>query len=312
MIWSTDILPCSGISCSCGMKAIKRDEKIKKILDENYVDPFYKGNHNLRGANILFDYTEDEKKEWIKSKTDIKYFYYQSQKHKKNQLKLYKIQEDVLSKIEKNNYNIIVDSRQSGTKYLLAIKALYKATMFNDKNVLIISYNVESGKRIMSFIKDIYQTLPFFLKAGISQWDKKQIRFDNGSRIVIGDYHNIIATNWELVIINDYAFLTEKMMNSIYQSLLPTLISRTNSELTICSTPNGDNHFKWLVEEDNFFEKHYIHWTDIPSRDESWKNDMIMTIGNIGSFAQEYENLFINTKEWNRYFNLETLLKNQK
>ena len=311
MIWSTDILPCSGVACSCDMKAIKRDKKIKKILDENYVDPFYKGNHNLRAANILFDYAEDEEKEWVKSKTNIKYFYYQSQKHKKNQLNLYKIQEDVLSKIEKNNYNIIVDSRQSGTKYLLAIKALYKATMFNDKNVLIISYNGESGQRIMSFVKDIYQTLPFFLKAGISQWNKKQIRFDNGSRIVIGNYHNIIAANWELVIINDYAFLTEKMMNSIYQSLLPTLISRTNSELTICSTPNGDNHFKWLVEEDNFFEKHYIHWTDIPSRDESWKSDMIMTIG-IGSFAQEYENLFINTKEWNRYFNLETLLKNQK
>jgi hypothetical protein len=101
-------------------------------------------------------------------------------------------------------------------------------------------------------------------------------------------------------------------MNSIYQSLFPTLISRTNSELIICSTPNGDNHFKWLVEEDNFFEKHYIHWSDIPSRDENWKNDMIMTLGNIGSFAQEYENLFINTKEWNRYFNLESLLKNQK
>lgn len=315
MIWSTDILPCSGIACSCDIKAIQRDKKIKKLLDENYVDPFYKGNHNLRRANIIFDYTEDEKKEWVKSKTDIKYFHHQSQKHNKNQLKFYKTQEDILSKIEKNNHNIIIDSRQSGTKYLLAIKALYKATMFNDKNVLIMSYDDDSSEVILNFVKDIYQTLPFFLKAGINDWNKKSIRFDNGSRIVIGDYHNIIAANWELVILKDYAFFGEKMMNSIYQSLFPTLISRTNSELIICSTPNGDNHFKWLVEEDeenNFFEKHYIHWTDIPSRDESWKNDMIMTLGNIGSFAQEYENLFINTKEWNRYFNLESLLKNQK
>lgn len=311
MIWSTETLPCSGIACSCDNKAVTRDKKIRVLLGENYKDPFYKWNHNLRAPNILFDYTEDEKREYVKSISDIEYFYHQSQKHKRNKLTLYKIQSDTLYKIEKNRFNIIVNSRQSGMSYILAIKALYKSMMFSDKNVLIISHNLDSSERILNSVKDIYQTLPFFLKCGISQWNKKQIRFDNGSRIVIGDYGNILASNWELVILDDYAHYTKKKMENIYLSLLPSLSSRKNSELVICSTPNGENIFKKIVEEDNFFEKHYVHWTDIPNRDEDWKKQQI-SINSLAGFAQEYENIFIDSKEWNRYNNLESLLnKNQ-
>jgi hypothetical protein len=310
MIWSTDTLPCNGIACNCDIRAIERDNKIKKILNEvgGYEPPFYRNNHNLRAPNILFEFTEDEKLEYVKSRTDINYFYYQSQKYKRKKLTLYKIQEDVLSKSEKNRYNIIINSRQSGMSYVLSIKALYKALMFTDKNILIISNKMDGSERMLSHIKDIYQTLPFFLKVGILQWNKKQIRFDNGSRIVVGNYKNVIAANWELVILNDYAFYDQNNMNIIYKSLLPSLVSRTNFELTICSIPNDDNHFKWLVEEDNFFENHYVHWSDIPGRDEDWKKNMIDIIG-IGSFTERYENIFINTKEWYRFTNLESLFK---
>jgi hypothetical protein len=311
MIWSTKNLPCSGIACSCDKISLERDRKINEILDVGCETPFYKGNHKLRAPNILFEYTDEEKLDIIESRKDINYFYRQSQKFKKNRIELYKIQSDTLYKIEKNRFNIIINSRQSYMSYILAIKSLYKSMMFGDKNVLIISHNLDSSERILDSVKDIYQTLPFFLKCGILQWDKEQIRFDNGSRISIGDYGNIIASNWELVILDDYAHYTNKKMENIYLSLLPSLLSRKNSELIICSTPNGGNIFKEIVEEDNFFEKHYVHWTDMPNRYEDWKDKMISIIG-INSFAQEYENIFINTKEWNRYINLENLLNKNK
>ena len=323
MIWSTEDLPCSGIACSCDMKAVNRDKKIKGLLGENYKDPFYKGNHNLRAPDIIFNFSDDEKLEWVKCLKDINYFHYKTQSHKKNKsdkygkilhvgkANLYKSQQDILSKIEKSNLNVIVNSRQSGMGYVLAIKALYKATMFEDKSVLIITYNNERTN-ILNYIKDMYQTLPFFLKRGIRDWNKNSIRFDNGSRIILGDTSHAFAANWSLVILDDYAYYDDKKMNDIYKVFLPVISSIVDSEMIICSIPNGDNHFKWIVEEDNFFEKHSIHWTDIPNRDESFKNDMIMQLGSVGQFAQEYENLFINTKQWNRFVNLESILKNQK
>ena len=80
-----------------------------------------------------------------------------------------------------------------------------------------------------------------------------------------------------------------------------------NSEILICSTPNGLEHFKDIVEEDNFFKKHYIHWTAVTERTEEWKKRQL-DIMSVAEFAQEYENIFIGSREWNRYNNLENLV----
>ena len=313
MIWKTDNLPCicNGIACSCDKKAINRDKKIKDLLNEKYETPFLKNNHNLRAPNILFEFTEDEKGDWVKSRNDILYFFNQSQKWKRNAICLYKIQKDTLLKISSNRFNIVVKSRQCGSDYLLAIKALHCATMFTDKSVIISSYNRESSNKIMNLIKDIYQTLPFFMKCGVNEWKSNLISFDNGSRIFLEtSFPSFIGRTYDLVILNDFSHFTDKKATDVMRYIYPVLAARTNSELLIVSEPNGDNHFKRLVDVDDkntFFKKHYIHWSDIPGRDENWKKNLVSQIG-IEAFAQEYENLFIGTKGWNRYFNLENLI----
>ena len=114
---------------------------------------------------------------------------------------------------------------------------------------------------------------------------------------------------YQVVIVDNYAFMTMKDKTTIYQNLVPTLLAMSHSELFISSVPNGDEHFKSLVEDENgMFDKHKIHWSDVPGRDNDWKLDRIKMCGSVEVFAQEYENLFTGTKEWNRYINLNKLL----
>jgi hypothetical protein len=312
MFWKTDTLPCEGNPCKCiDNRLVDREVKLNKLFGIDFIkSPYFKNNHNLRSPDILFEYTEEEIIEYSKAKKDILYFHYLSQKSKKNKLTLYKFQEDLLKSSQKNKFNLVTNSHQSGMGYMLAIKALYSAFSKCDFNTLILTNSVEGGKRILELLKDIYQTLPFFMKPGIRVWNKSNITFDNGSRIICTTPNDIsFGIGYQNVIVDNYAYMNMKEKMKIFQNLVPTLLAMKHSELFISSVPNGEEHFKDLVEdEDELFIKHKIHWSEVPGRDNDWKLDRIKMIGSVEAFAQEYENLFTGTKEYNRYINLNKLL----
>jgi hypothetical protein len=310
MFWKTDTLPCPGNTCNCtDNRLVNRELNLNKLFGQVAKSPYYKNNHNLRGSDVLFEFTDEEIIEYNIAKDDILYFYYLSQKSKRNKLELYKFQEDLLKSTKQKRYNLVVNSRQSGMSYILAIKALHSVFSSYDKTTLIVSNIGEDGSRILGLVKDIYQTLPFYLKPGIKVWNTKSITFDNGSKILSTTSNKIsYGIDYDNVIIQDYTSMSYEDKMSICRNLIPTLISKSDSGLLLTSIPNGEEHFKDLVDDVNsFFTKHKIHWSDIPSRDDVWKRNMIKRSG-IEMFAQDYENLFTGTKEWNRFINLNKLL----
>jgi hypothetical protein len=117
----------------------------------------------------------------------------------------------------------------------------------------------------------------------------------------------MISRTYNLIIIDNVAFIPKKTYKYISMVLF-THNLRIDSKTILSSTPNGDNHFKILATTKNNFFKTFLHWSLINlNRDDYWRKDMIDTIG-IELFAQEYENLFTSTKEYNRYINLNKLV----
>jgi hypothetical protein len=116
----------------------------------------------------------------------------------------------------------------------------------------------------------------------------------------------MVSRTYNLIIIDNVAFLTKKTYKSISLILFIHNL-RIDSRTILSSTPNGNNHFKVISLIENRFFKTFLHWSLINSRDDDWKKDMIKTIG-IELFTQEYENLFTSTKEYNRYINLYKLV----
>ena len=76
-------------------------------------------------------------------------------------------------------------------------------------------------------------------------------------------------------------------------SVLPVISSGKTSKLIFTSTPKGLNHFYEYVEGArkgiNGFKLIEVKWSDVPGRDEKWKEATLSTLNhNMERFEQEY------------------------
>jgi hypothetical protein len=61
---------------------------------------------------------------------------------------------------------------------------LWYATFQKDKTILVVAHNQKGAIEILDRIKYSYKELPFFLKEAVLDFNKTEMKLDNGSRIV--------------------------------------------------------------------------------------------------------------------------------
>lgn len=103
---------------------------------------------------------------------------------------------------------------------------------------------------------------------------------------------------------DEFAFVKPSIQRTFWTSISPTL--STGGACIIASTPNGDNdkfaeiwrHAEVQKKENSFKERDFrpldIKWTDVPGRDENFKQTEIGKIGQL-KWDQEYECKFISS-----------------
>ena len=296
-------------------KSLLRDITINGILGINEdefptTNPFYQKNENLRASNILFEYTDEEKETICKIHKDPQYLASLIRIFDKK-ITLRDYQQESIDNYKSNRFNIIVNSRQTGSTTTLAIQALHYILSNHGKSIAIFANKIDAATEILDKIKQLYYTLPYYAKPGVKAWNIKAVDFDNGCRIRCHASNKNLAIGYtiDFAIIESIAHMYPTKANTISTVLIPIMSATSNSKITIVSTPNGNNHFKKLVDDNsNSFKKQWIYWYQVPGRDEAWKQQEIYNIGGREAFAQEYDLLFQGTKEWKRYFNLENIV----
>ncbi len=103
--------------------------------------------------------------------------------------------------------------------------------------------------------------------------------------------NGIIASNCNLLYIDEVAFVQN--WDEFSASVLPVISSGKTSKLIFTSTPKGLNHFYEYVEGArkgiNDFKLIEVKWSDVPGRDEAWKEATLSTLNhNMERFEQEY------------------------
>jgi intein/homing endonuclease len=103
--------------------------------------------------------------------------------------------------------------------------------------------------------------------------------------------NGIIASNCNLLYIDEVAFVQN--WDEFSASVLPVISSGKTSKLIFTSTPKGLNHFYEYVEGArkgiNDFKLIEVKWSDVPGRDEKWKEATLSTLNhNMERFEQEY------------------------
>lgn len=262
-------------------------ENITKKLDDGFQisraeNPFFMNIQGVRRENLTFRMNKEELDHYIKCKLDVKYFanHFCKVKVEDGSYRLIKLRDyqiKILEMFDDNQFSILMASRQVGKTISSAIYILHYMLFNNTKNILIAANKFDTAVEIMDKIKDIYMGLPFFLKQGVSVWNQRTVKFENGCRMKAFTMTKTssIGNTADFVYVDEFAYIHNNIAEAFYKSIQPTLISVDNSKMIITSTPNGINLFQKLLtdaerpEDDplrNNFGNMRVYWHQVPGR----------------------------------------------
>ena len=211
-----------------------------------------------------------------------KYGYIQHPTRGKILFDLYQFQERSLEEITKNDYTIILKSRQLGISTLTAGYALWCMIFNEDFNVLVIATKQDVAKNLVTKVRVMHQHLPTWLKSTVIEDNKLSLRLTNGSQIkaisASGDAGRSEALS--LLVMDEAAFIDR--IDDIWASSQQTLA--TGGKCIALSTPNGMGnwfHKQWVKAEagENKFNTIRLHWTVHPERDQEWRIEQNNLLG---------------------------------
>ena len=263
----------------------------------------YNGNPNLKRAGVSIQFTEDQVKEFALCALDPVYFI-------ENHVKIVNVdeglipfamrpyQQNMVNTFHENRFTIAKMPRQVG-KTSTTVGYMLWCVLFNDNyNIAILANKGALAREILSRIQLAYEYLPNWLQQGIIIWNRGNIELENGSKILAGSTSSsaVRGSSYNLIFLDEFAFVPTNMAYSFFMSTYPTISSGSTTKVIIVSTPNGLNLFykMWMdaIEKRSLYKPLEIHWSDVPGRDEKWREETIRNTSE-EQFAQEFECEFL-------------------
>ena len=193
-----------------------------------------------------------------------------------------------------NRFTICKMPRQVGKTTGVVGYLLHKILFNENYNIAVLANKQVQAREILSRVQLAYEWLPKWLQQGIVEWNKGNIELENGSKILASATSSsaVRGQSYNLVYLDEFAFVPRNVQDAFFASVFPTITSGATSKLLITSTPNGMNLFYkiWMdsVNGNNDYARVDVHWSDVPGRDEAWKDLMIRSTS-VDQFRQEFE-----------------------
>ena len=195
---------------------------------------------------------------------------------------LYAYQKELIKTYSENRFAIALLPRQSGKTTCAAGFLLWKAMFTADTTILVAAHQFSGASEIMQRIRYAYEFFPDFLRAGVVEYNKHSIAFDNGSRIISQATTEKTGRglSLSLIYLDEFAFVDAGMATEFWTSLSPTL--STGGSCIITSTPNSEiDQFAQIWREanktvdeygverisglgENDFKAFTINWKEVP------------------------------------------------
>jgi len=271
----------------------------------------YRNNPNLKLPGVELQYTKEELEEYLKCANDPVYFCEKYIKVKTLDkgivpFKLYNYQKKFIREIHNNRFVISKWPRQCGKSTCVTSYICHYVTFNQSVNVAILANRLKTAKEeLFSKLQLAYENLPHFLQQGVVEWNKTSFKLENGSRVMCDATSStaIRGGSYNLLLLDEYAFLPSHVAEEFYTSTYPTISAGTTTKLIIVSTPNGMNHFHKLWVDANRANDHKlknkfvpveVSWRETPIspgkpdlRDDKWAAEQIANTS-ADQFEQEY------------------------
>jgi hypothetical protein len=192
-------------------------------------------------------------------------------------------------------YSISMMPRQTGKSTSAAGYLLWMAMFHPDSTILIAAHKYTGSQEIMQRIRYAYELCPDHIRAGVTSYNKGNLDFENGSRIVSTTTTENTGRGMSISLLycDEFAFVRPTIAKEFWTSISPTLA--TGGKAIITSTPNSDeDQFALLWKgalkcEDEFgnptelgingFRAYRSYWNEHPDRDEKWASEQRAQLG---------------------------------
>lgn len=273
-----------------------------KEPEDRYID-HYPGFPKLRKADAEVQLTAYEVQESMRCMRDPMYFLENYCKivhvdHGIIPFRPYEYQKRIFKTAIDNRYTIVKLPRQSGKTTIMAGFMAWQLLFNEDYKMACLAHKEMQAREILDRVKLIYENLPKWLQSGVVTWNRSTIQMENGCIIEIGATSSgtIRGKAFNLVYLDEFAFIPPRLQEEFYTSVLPTISSGISTKIVITSTPKGFNLFYKIwqesVEGKNNYARQEIRWFDPPGRDEAWKEEQLKILGE-QKFNQEFDTEFL-------------------
>ena len=263
----------------------------------------YLGNPNLKKANVAQEWTQEEVAEYAKCMKDPLYFIQTyirivSLDEGLIPFKLYDFQKEMVGTFHNNRFTICKLPRQSG-KSTTIIAYLLHYVLFNPTvNVAILANKAATARDLLGRLQLAYENLPKWLQQGVMIWNKGSLELENGSKILASSTSAsaVRGGSYNIIFLDEFAYVPANVAEQFFSSVYPTISSGKTTKVMIVSTPHGMNMFYKLwtdaENERNTYVPIEVHWSEIPGRDEKWKEETIKNTS-VSQFNTEFECEFL-------------------
>ena len=263
----------------------------------------YLGNQRLKKVGVELSYTEEQVAEIIKCTEDPVHFIRNYVKivnvdHGLVPFDMWPFQEEMVKTFHENRFCIAKMPRQVG-KTTTTVGYMLWSVLFNpDYTVGILANKGSLAREILDRLTKAYEYLPLWLQQGVVVWNKGNIELENGSKIFAyaTSADGVRGGSYNLIFLDEFAFVPHNMAQDFFQSTYPVISSGQTTKVIIVSTPYGLNHFykMWVDAEEgrSTYKPLEVHWSQVPGRDEAWKNETIRNTSE-EQFRVEFETEFI-------------------
>ena len=148
---------------------------------------------------------------------------------------------ELIENYNEYRYSINMLGRQMGKTTVAAGYLLWYAMFQPDSIILVAAHKQAGASEIMQRIRYAYENIPDHIRAGVTEYNKGSVTFDNGSRIISSTTTETTGRGMSLTLIycDEFAFVRNTIAKEFWTSLSPTLA--TGGKAIVTSTPNNDD-----------------------------------------------------------------------
>jgi len=270
----------------------------------------------IKKPNTKETYTEQQIREIAKCADPVtgpeyflsNYFYIQHPTKGRMKYHPFDYQKRLVHTYHNYRFSISLMPRQTGKSTTAAGYLLWYAMFIPDSTILVAAHKFGGSQEIMQRVRYAYESVPNFIRAGVTSYNKGSIDFDNGSRIISTTTTENTGRGMSISLLyaDEFAFVRPTIAKEFWTSISPTLA--TGGKCIITSTPSSDeDQFASIWRQANKcldaygnetdigvngFKAFRSYWYEHPDRDEKWAAEQRAQLGE-ERFRREMECEFI-------------------